>query len=156
MPRYDVLVYFSLITFLHFLADSHNSRNSGWNWWGSWYYGLISYRQQVEHFFLSLDKRLCELQCKMNSNCCWIRLKFDCSEIDHNFYQFTRRCGEPFKCSPNIPSGLLCQETHRKCGQNHLLLIESNPQFLWVKLAIGFWLIKVSVIFQLFYTLKFL
>lgn len=41
------------LPFLHFLADSHNSRNSGWNWWGSWYYGLISYRQQVKHFFIT-------------------------------------------------------------------------------------------------------
>ena len=44
------------LPFLHFLADSHNSRNSGWNWWGSWYYGLISYRQQVEHFFYHWKK----------------------------------------------------------------------------------------------------
>ena len=156
MPGYDVLVYFSLITFLAFFGRLSQLQEQ----WLELMRIMIlwSYILQAtgRTLFLSLDKRLCELHCKMNSNCCWIRLKFDCSEIDHNFYQFTRYCGEPFKCSPNIPSGLLCQETHRKCGQNHLLLIESNPQFLWVKLPIDFWLIKVSVVFQLFYTLKFL
>ena len=44
---------FSLILVLlaSLVLDPYNTRNSGWHWWRSWHYGVVSHWQQVRNTF---------------------------------------------------------------------------------------------------------